>query len=145
MDTNRCVKLVLMLVLAISFMLNSIPISNVVGQPELKPTEGWGMFFETTGDINITIDEPVVAVRIELPREFLDGVIAKSNRQLNNDTYFIRSDISSDYYYYTINDTSEYYPYNENGPYNITIQKPPQYVCSNVSITSYYQNFTPSR
>lgn len=145
LDINRCVKLVLMLVLAISFMLNSIPISNVVGQPELKPTEGWGMFFETNGDINITIDELGVAVRIELPREFLEGVIAKSNRQLNNDTYFIRSDISSDYYYYTINDTSEYYPYNENGPYNITIQKPPQYVCSNVSITSYYQNFTPPK
>jgi hypothetical protein len=85
-----------MLVLAISFMLNSIPISNVVGQPELKPTKGWGMFFDTTGDINITIDQPGVAVRIELPREFLEEVIAKSDRQSVNDTSFIRSDISSD-------------------------------------------------
>lgn len=126
-------------------MLNSIPISNVVGQPELKPTEGWGMFFETTGDINITIDEPGVAVRIELPREFLEGVISKSNRQLNNDTYFIRSDISRDYYYYTINDTSEYYPYNENGPYTITIQKPPEYKCTlNTAkmVIPYEENFT---
>jgi hypothetical protein len=65
LNTKRCVKVVLMLVLTISFMLNSIPISNVVGQPELKPTEGWGMFFGTNGDINITIDEPGVAVRIE--------------------------------------------------------------------------------
>jgi hypothetical protein len=146
LDTERCVKLVLMLVLTISFMLNSIPISNVVGQPELKPTEGWGMFFETTGDINITIDDPGVAVRIELPREFLEGVIAQSNRQLNNDTYFIRSDISSDYYYYTINDTSEYYPYNENAPYHITIQKPPEYTCTNVTVEPpIYLPFTPPK
>ena len=54
-----------MLVLAISLMPNLLPISNVYGQPEVKPTRGWGMFFETTGDINITIDEPGVAVRIE--------------------------------------------------------------------------------
>lgn len=141
MNTKRCVKLVLTLVLAISLMFNTLPISNVLAQPELKPTKGWGMFTGTTGDMNITIDEPGVAVRIKIPREFLEGAIVPSMRQAVNDTHFIRSDISNDYYYYKINDTSEYYPYNENAPYNITIQRPPDFLEPDC-IVPVYQNFT---
>ena len=122
-------------------MFNTLPTTIVFAQPELKPTQGWGMFTGTTGDMNITIDEPGVAVRIKIPREFLEGAIVPSMRQAVNDTHFVRSDISSDYYYYTINDTSEYYPYNENAPYNITIQRPPDYLDDNC-IGPIYQNFT---
>jgi len=40
---------------------------------EFSPSKGWGMFFNTKGDIKINITEPGVAVKIEVPREFLEG------------------------------------------------------------------------
>ena len=98
------------------------------------------MFFNTRGNVNITITEPGVAVRVDVPREFLDGVIAKSNRQAVNDTHFIKSEISNDYYYYSIIDQSEYYPYDDNSPYSIEVQKPPEY--SGTTCSAVYTNFT---
>lgn len=138
MDLKRYTERFLLLVLVTSLLLVEVPTSDVAGEAEVKPSKGWGMFFETTGDVNISMTEPGVAVRIEVPRQFLDGVIARSNRQKTNDTSFIKSDISSDYYYYSLIDQSEYYPYDANSPYTIEIQTPPD--CSGV-----IHSFTPPK
>ena len=143
MNPKRSIKGVLMLVLLALILLQSFPTSNVAAQAEFKPTKGWGMFFDTTGNVNFTITKPGVAVRVEVPREFLDGVIARSNRQTTNDTGFIKSDISNDYYYYSIIDQSEYYSYAANAPYSIEIQKPPDY--TGPGCTPVFTNFTVPR
>ena len=56
-----------------------------------------------------------IAVRVEIPREFLVGVISTEN-----DTHFIESNIRNDYYYYSVVDESSHWSYNggatANGP-----------------------------
>jgi hypothetical protein len=137
-DLKEPVKKLLMLVLVTSILFQSLPVSKVVGEASIQPSpppKNWGMFFDTTGDVNITITEPGMAVKIDLPRYFLEGVIPKSNRQTVNDTSFIHSDISNDYYYYQVIDQAEYFPYDPNSPYSIVIQHPP--TCDGV-----HTNFT---
>ena len=143
MGLSKITKRPLALFLLIIILIQSFPILNVAGQAGLKPTKGWGMFFDTTGNVNITITEPGVAVRIDVPREFLEGVVARSNRQAVNDTHFIKSDITNDYYYYSIIDQSEYYPYGDNSPFSVEIQKQPDYSGPNCSAV--YTNFTAPR
>ncbi|MEM3501821.1 MAG: hypothetical protein QXH16_05430, partial [Candidatus Bathyarchaeia archaeon] len=143
----RCyIKFILILTLSASTLLQPNIICGVSGEAEIKPSmerSRWGMFFGTTGNINISLTEPGVAVKVEVPRMFLDGVVAKSNRQKTNDTSFIESNISSDYYYYHVIDQSEYYPYDSNAPYTVEVQNPPLYLkpeCSGV-----YYNFSPPK
>ena len=103
---------------------------------EFSPSKGWGMFFNTTGNIKINITEPGVAVKIEVPREFLEG-------KLENDTSFLYSDITRDYYYYIVIDQSRHYPYDENAPYIIEVLNPPVYIQPNCIKTFF--NFTPPK
>jgi len=103
---------------------------------EFSPSKGWGMFFNTKGDIKINITEPGVAVKIEVPREFLEG-------KPENDTSFLYSDITRDYYYYIVIDQSLHYPYDENAPYIIEVLNPPVYIQPGCVKT--FLNFTPPK
>jgi len=76
----------------------------------LAPTKYWGPFFTTSGDVQIDVNRTGIAVRVEIPREFLDGVITQEN-----DTHFIQSDIRNDYYYYSVVDESRHWSYGWNG------------------------------
>jgi hypothetical protein len=125
----------IVLVLLTSLLAGFMPIPSAVGQAEIKPSnpKGWGMFFGTSGDVRIEITDPGVAVRIEVPREFLQGTA-------ENYTSFIESNISNDYFYYYLFDQSEYYPYDTNAPYTIEIWNPPRYL--NPDCTGLFYNFT---
>jgi hypothetical protein len=72
----------------------------------IAPSAYWGPFFGTSGDVQIDINRPGIAIRVEVPREFLKGVINNEN-----DTSFIQSDIRNDYYYYTVVDESNHWTY----------------------------------
>jgi hypothetical protein len=74
------------------------------------PTKHWGPFFTTSGDVQIDVNRTGIAVRVEIPREFLVGVITSEN-----DTHFVTSDIRSDYYYYSVVDESVHWSYRWNG------------------------------
>jgi len=94
----------------------------------ISPSLGWGVLAGTMGDIEVKIDRPGIAVRIEVPRDFLNG-------RRENDTSFLSSDLSSDYYYYSLIDQSLHYshnpeapgykpdfsPYDPNAPYTVEI------------------------
>ena len=60
--------------------------------------------------MQINVNRTGIAVRVEIPREFLVGVITREN-----DTHFIQSDIRNDYYYYSVVDESQHYSYGWNG------------------------------
>jgi hypothetical protein len=78
----------------------------------VTPSKYWGAFFGTFGDVQIDINRTGIAVRVEIPREFLDGVISSEN-----DTHFIQSNIRNDYYYYSLVDESAHWSYG-GAPYN---------------------------
>jgi hypothetical protein len=77
----------------------------------ITPARQWGVFFDTNGDLQLTVDESGIAVRVELPREFTIGVVSGEN-----DTSFIESDINNDYYYYAVWDEANHYAYKPDGP-----------------------------
>jgi hypothetical protein len=77
-----------------------------LGSATVAPTAYWGPFSGTTGDMQVDINRPGIAVRVEIPREFLQGVVSAEN-----DTSFIRSNIRNDYYYYSVVDESNYWNY----------------------------------
>jgi hypothetical protein len=101
---------------------------QTISIPLISPSCGWGIFAGTVGNIEIRVDQPGIAVRVEIPREFLNG-------RRENDTSFLSSDISSDYYYYSLIDQSLHYshqpeapgyrpdfsPYDPNAPYTVEI------------------------
>ena len=125
-------------VLAVSLLIASslaLGLRPALGEAEISPSKGWGMFFGTTGDVRIDLTEPGVAVRIEVPREFLEG-------RPENDTSFLYSNITRDYYYYVVTDQALHYPYDPNAPYSIEIWNPPAYspTCERI-----FLNFTPPR
>ena len=104
-------SLALFLILAI--IVNAVlPIPLLVraavstGVGSIAPSTNWGVFFGTSGDVQININRTGIAVRVEIPREFLQGVISGEN-----DTHFIQSDIRNDYYYYSVVDESNYWTY----------------------------------
>jgi hypothetical protein len=76
----------------------------------LAPSHFWGPFFGTSGDVQVDVNRKGIAVRVEIPREFLYGVITNEN-----DTHFIVSDIRNDYYYYSVVDESTHWSYNRKG------------------------------
>ncbi len=135
MSSRRILLGLLAVALTTSLILDLLPVTNVVAEAEIKPSnpKGWGMFFGTTGDIRIDITESAVAVRIEMPREFRPGTA-------ENDTSFVESNISNDYYYYSVIDQSQYYPYDVNAPYTIDIWNPPLYLTP--ECTGKFYNFT---
>ncbi len=76
------------------------------GVGSIAPATNWGPLFGTSGDVQININRTGIAVRVEIPREFLQGVISSEN-----DTHFIESDIRNDYYYYSVIDESNHWTY----------------------------------
>ena len=129
------VRRALGLAIIASLLLCAIPTLDVSGEASISPSNplGWGMFFGTTGDIRIDITESCWAVRIEVPREFLEGTS-------ENDTSFVESNISNDYFYYSVIDQSQYYPYDNNAPYTVEIWNPPRYLTP--ECTGLFYNFT---
>jgi hypothetical protein len=107
--------------LAVLFLAMLVPlvdvnvIPHVMASPDptpgtLAPSHYWGPFFGTSGDVQINVTVPGIAVRVEIPRQFLVGVISEEN-----DTHFIQSDIRNDYYYYSVVDESAHWSYGWNG------------------------------
>ena len=76
----------------------------------IAPARVWGAFFGTSGDVEIDLDRTGIAVRVEIPREFLNGVVSAEN-----DTHFIQSNIRNDYYYYNVIDESTHWSYGWRG------------------------------
>jgi hypothetical protein len=101
----------------------------------LSKPPGWGIIANTEdnknapchanevscGDIQLDVNRTGIAVRIEIPREFLDTVEVKSdgiieeNHVNENDTYFVESNIRSDRYYYNLIDESKHWIYGWRG------------------------------
>lgn len=72
----------------------------------VAPSQYWGTFFGSSGDVQINVNRTGIAIRVEIPREFLQGVISTEN-----DTSFIQSDIRNDYYYYSVVDEANHWTY----------------------------------
>ena len=91
------------------------PPANVYAQPvdppaTIAPSTVWGPLFSTSGDVEVDVNRTGIAVRVEIPREFLVGVISR-----DNDTHFIESNIRNDYYYYSVVDESRDWTYDWRG------------------------------
>ncbi len=105
-------SLMAILFLAILVPLLQVSITpRVMASPDPEPataapTNYWGPFFGTSGDVQIDVNQPGIAVRVEIPREFLAGVVTNEN-----DTHFVVSDIRNDYYYYSVVDESKHWSY----------------------------------
>jgi hypothetical protein len=98
--------IIVSLLLPYSLPVASAQPSSTVGtiQPARYP-----LLFGSSGNIEIDIPKPGIAVRIEIPREFLKlGGVQISE----NDTSFVTSNIRNDYYYYNLVDESRHYDYN---------------------------------
>ena len=116
-NKNRLADVIILLVL-IAMTLVQLPAYEtapiVRAQPansaSLRPSKYWGMFTGTSGDVEIDIDHPGIAVRLEIPREFLVGVAFGEN-----DTHFVQSDIRNDYYYYNLVDEARHWTYGWQG------------------------------
>jgi len=80
--------------------------SSTIGT--IKPTT-YPLLFGSSGNVEIDIPKPGIAVRIEIPREFLQpgGVPVPEN-----DTSFVTSNIRNDYFYYNLVDESKHWTYN---------------------------------
>ncbi|MGD0424421.1 MAG: hypothetical protein ABSA92_13345 [Candidatus Bathyarchaeia archaeon] len=63
------------------------------------------LLFGSSGNLKVDIPKPGIAVRIEIPREFLGSVSSE------NDTSFITSNVENDYYYYNVVDESLHWTY----------------------------------
>jgi hypothetical protein len=108
----------------------------------LSKPPGWGIIANTEdnkdapchanevscGDIQLDVNRTGIAVRIEIPREFLDTVEVKSdgiieeNHVNENDTYFVESNIRSDRYYYSLIDESKHWTYGWRGIFQYSTQ-----------------------
>ena len=75
------------------------------GSTTIVPAKN-ALLFGSSGNVKIDIPVPGIAVRIEVPREFLQGVVSGEN-----DTHWITSNIRNDYYYYNVVDESAHWTY----------------------------------
>ena len=99
------------------FILSSL-LPNMVPSVRAQPSSSIGsvtpstypLLFGSSGNVEIDIPKPGIAVRIEIPREFLQGVVSGEN-----DTHFITSNIRNDYYYYNLVDESRHWTYDWRG------------------------------
>ncbi len=106
----------------VSLLLVSIILSTILPSPlsfvyaQTSPSVGTiapstnALLFGSSGNVEIDIPKPGIAVRIEIPREFLQGVVSGEN-----DTHFITSNIRNDYYYYNVVDESAHWTYGWRG------------------------------
>lgn len=110
------IGLLVVLLLALTFQLpNPELLPPVQAQPNqniatISPSTYWGPFFGTRGDVQVDVNRTGIAVRVEIPREFLGGVVSGEN-----DTHFIQSNIRNDYYYYNVIDEAEHWSYGWRG------------------------------
>jgi len=111
-------------------------IPPVDAEASVSPSKDWGVFFNTTGPIKVNITTPGVAVRLEVPQEFI-------GEKGENDTSFIKSDISNDYYYYKLIRPESRFPHEPNAPYTIEVWHPPIFLMPGCVMT--WINFTPPR
>jgi len=70
------------------------------------------LLFGSSGNVEIDIPKPGIAVRIEIPRDFLQ--VGELTLQ-ENDTHLITSNIRNDYYYYNLVDESRHWTYDWRG------------------------------
>jgi len=75
----------------------------------IAPSMVWGPLFGTSGDVEIDVNRPGIAVRVEIPREFIPAGMAE------NDTHFIESNIRNDYYYYSAIAEQDHWTYDWRG------------------------------
>jgi hypothetical protein len=122
-------KATLVAVLVFAALFESLgPVAVHAQTASITPSSYWGVFFGTVGDITITVKQQGIAVRIGIPREFIEP-------HAENDTSFLSSTITDDYFYYLVTDDSLHYPYKEDAPFRVEIHNPryvtfnsPQYI-----------------
>jgi len=124
--TSAAIFLVALLALAPTLALAQA--ETEIPPLSISPSQGRGILAGARGDVEIKVNCSGIALRIEVPREFLKG-------RRENDTSFLSSDISSDYYYYSLIDESLHYsrcldapgykpdfpPYAPNAPFMVEI------------------------
>lgn len=104
----RVLLCTIIVALLLGIMVLSVPDqtkSQFGGNTPIVPSAN-PLFFGSSGNVKIDIPKSGIAVRIEIPREFLQGVVSAEN-----DTHFIESNIRNDYYYYNVIDESIHWSY----------------------------------
>jgi hypothetical protein len=85
--------------------------------------------------VRVDIPKPGIAVRIEIPREFLQGVVSSENS-----TSFITSNIRNDYYYYNVVDESKHWIYDWKGTNSTGEPRPSDGPCFKPNFSFYDPN-----
>ena len=101
----------------------------------VTPSKNWGIFVGTLGNLNFTINQTGIAVRIRMPRDFL---MPAPFQWPENLTTFLSSTITNDYFYYVVKDESTIAPYDPEAPIRVEVHNPgyapfasPQYIFMN--------------
>ena len=97
------------------------------------------LLFGSSGNVEIDIPKPGIAVRIEIPRDFLQtGDFSLQE----NDTHLITSNIRNDYYYYNLVDESKHWTYDWKGTNSTGEPHPSDGPCFKPNF-SYYDSNAP--
>jgi len=139
MNTRAKALLVLTLFSAANFSAIALNITPYVhGNPaaaSVTPSKNWGIFVGTLGNLNFTINQTGIAVRIRMPRDF---VMPAPFQWPENLTTFLSSTITNDYFYYVVKDESTIAPYDPEAPIRVEVHNPgyasftpPQYIFMN--------------
>ena len=113
--TRASLALILQWMLILSALLPySLPAAHAQASSSvgtIKPTS-YPLLFGSSGNVEIDIPKPGIAVRIEIPRDFLQiGGVSVAE----NDTSFVTSNIRNDYFYYSLVDESKHWTYDWKG------------------------------
>jgi len=116
--------------------LNIIPfVHSSPAAASVTPSKNWGIFIGTLGNLNFTINQTGIAVRIRMPRDFLQPAPFQWPENL---TIFLSSTITNDCFYYIVKDESTIAPYDPEAPIRVEVHNPgyasftpPQYVFMN--------------
>ena len=98
---KACLAILLLVTLGFFYCVTS---TRCLEPSVAASSKSWEILTGTRGDLEIRIDTGGVAIRIEVPREFLVG-------RRENDTSFVSSDLCRDYYFYSVLDESLHYSY----------------------------------
>ena len=98
---KACLAILLVLTLGFSYCVTW---TRCLEPSLAASSKGWEILVGTRGDLEIKIETSGIAVRIEVPREFLAG-------RRENDSSFVSSDLCRDYYFYSVLDESLHYSY----------------------------------
>jgi hypothetical protein len=94
-------------------IVNAQVSSSSSGVGSITPSMNALLFGASSGSVRIDIPRAGIAVRIEVPRDFLR--LAEGTFRRENDTSFITSNIRNDYYYYNVVDESHHWTYDWKG------------------------------